>query len=116
MCYENNIFGHNNWSEGPSSEDPLLVYINSGSVSSFAGIQTKQLTATTVTCKGGSKNVTDLCSVASEMNRRESASPSSHIDQVHEQERVAMKHELAALKAEVKRLTELVQSLSQKVL
>ena len=115
VCYENNIFGHNNFGEGPESEDPYLIYINSGSVSSFAGIHTDQLTASTVTCQGGSRNVTDLCAVASIMEPRESAWASTDNIPVQEQDRVAMKRELAALRSEVERLTEVVESLSNKL-
>jgi hypothetical protein len=102
LCYENNIFGHNNWDEGPTSEDPFLVYINSGSVSSFAGIDTKKLTASSVTCQGGTKNVTDLCAAADE-------------DQQEQHEQANMKQELTELRAEVTRLGELVQALSQRL-
>ena len=67
LCYENNIFGHNNWPHAGDSLDPSLVYINSGSVSSFAGIDTHKLTASSVTCSGGAKNVTDLCVAAADV-------------------------------------------------
>ncbi len=120
--------GHNNWSEGPKSEDPFLVYINSGSAASFAGIETEQLTASTVTCSGGAKNVTDLCAVAREVELRERVEAqstgeasgytgvtSSFSEQVREQERNEMMQELVSLRAEVARLTELVQALSQKL-
>ena len=107
------------------SEDPFLVYINSGSVSSFAGIQTEKLTASQVTCQGGSKNITDLCAIASEAQQYESpmnvSTAAMHQDttrihahgQVQAQELIAMKQELVALRAEVERLTELVQLLKQ---
>ena len=125
VCYENNIFGHNNWSEGPKSEDPFLVYINSGSAASFAGVQTEKLTASTVTCSGGSKNVTDLCAIAREVELHRSvgagstrealgyAASRSFSEQVREQERNEMRQELIGLRAEVARLTELVQALSK---
>ena len=120
--------GHNNWSEGPKSEDPFLVYINSGSVASFAGIETEKLTASTVTCNGGTKNMTDLCAVAREAGLRESVEAQSTAEAseytgvmssssglVREQERNEMRQELVSLRAEVARLTELVQALSQKL-
>ena len=111
LCYENNIFGHNNWSEGPVSEDPYLVYINSGSVSSFAGIDTGKLTATSVTCQGGATNVTDLCAAASE---GADDGRGGHEEQARQRVK-EIQEELTELRVEVARLAALVQTLAQRL-
>lgn len=100
-----------------------------------AGIETGRLTASAVSCQGGTQNVTDLCAVARELREgagwatatgagRDAGAPSSSIDrdrdrdtreQARDQEHKEMKQELLALKAEVARLVELVHSLSRKL-
>lgn len=107
LSYENNIFGHNNWPSGGISEDRELLFINSGSVSSFAGIDTGKLTASSVTCHGGTRNVTDLCAAANGHGRNEEQ------DQLQRGKQEEMQTELTELKAEVARLGKLVQALSQ---
>lgn len=103
------------------------------------GIETGKLTASAVSCQGGTKNVTDLCAVARELELRDSVAwgsatgtgrdtgaPSSSIDSdrdkdrairehVRDREHQEMKQELVALKTEVAQLTELVRSLSRKL-
>ena len=50
VSYENNVFGHDNFPHGSQSQDPALLYLNSGGVGQLGELNTGKLSATSVTC------------------------------------------------------------------
>ena len=50
VSYENNVFGHDNFPHGSESQDPALLYLNSGGVGQLGELNTGKLSATSVTC------------------------------------------------------------------
>ena len=49
VSYENNVFGHDNFPHGSQSQDPALLYLNSGGVGQLGELNTGKLSATSVT-------------------------------------------------------------------
>ena len=50
VSYENNVFGHDNFPHGSESQDPALLYLNSGGAGQLGELNTGKLSATSVTC------------------------------------------------------------------
>ena len=114
--------GHNNWPHGGVSHDRYLLFLNSGSTSRLAALETGQLTATSVTCAGDVGTATpkrDLCAHShGSGGAREKEARENPIEdhgkgaRAQQHAGVALQEEVKGLRAEVAQLRRMVQELA----
>jgi hypothetical protein len=117
--------GHNNWPHGGVSHDRYLLFLNSGSTSRLAALETGELTATSVTCAGDVGTATpkrDLCAYShgSGLAREKEAQEKEAQENTNEDGKgaraqhagVALQEEVKGLRAEVAQLRRMVQELA----